>query len=264
MPGYLSDFIGDELADITNITNQQKIGIAGFSTMATVRKGSFKKATMPEVYMEDGSYTTDQVINSPRVIEIEGTVGGTHIRESALQKIYFKDLAAVGSVSTYAQNYTRQQLLAINSVITDAANVVNKIDGYLDAGEQVYDLFNSENTAKPIAQQFEELMEALMDNGVPIKVEMPNRVFSNMVILGFQATYPVELVDTLEFQITVGKLRFAKTVYEDISKYYQNPAPAVKTQAGENVSKGINKTKPVETSALFSIVNPSPEALGNQ
>jgi hypothetical protein len=253
MPNYISNFLSDELSSIAKLDEKQDIGIAGFNTLAIARQSYVKSSTVPIIPLENGSFAADHVIENPLVIEIEGTVNDIYYQKSPLEKAYIRALAEIGNIDRYLPDYTRQQILAVNSVITDASNVIRKVDDYINSGEQLYNLFFSNSAAKTIPEKFIDLVDALMDTNQAIKIELPYRVFDNMIITGFQVIAPQEYASALEFRLTAVQIRYTQTLFVDISKYYKNPSSAVSSQTTGEVEKGINKTQDVPISALSSL-----------
>ena len=254
MPDYLSQFVEDELSNPLGVIDKKQVGIAGFNTMVVVRQGIMKSNSAAVIPLEDGSYAIDHIIQNPLALELEGSVCDVFHRRSPLKTAYIKTLAQVGEINNYLPDYTRQQILAINNVITNASNTVRKIDNYINSGEQLYAFFYSDSKARTIPEKFIEFISSLMDTKQVVQIEMPYKVYGNMAITSFQVIHPQEFDNAIEFKITAVQLQYAKTTYEDVSQYYKEPASAVKDQTSGKIDKGINKTETAPVSLGSRIV----------
>ena len=250
MPNVISNFLGSEVGSALKLDEKQQIGIAGFYMMAIVRQGYTKSSQIPFTPLENGSYATDHIIQMPLMIDIEGSVADIYEAPSPAQLAYMRALGEIGNVDRYLPARTRQQINAINSLLLDVTNQVNKIDDLINTGEQLFNLFSTNSSAKGLPEQFIDLINSLIDNDQIIQIELPYKVYDNMAISNFSINYPNEYSNALDFRMTAWQIRYANTIVQDASSYYKNPAPAVKDQIAPPDDKGINKTKDVPASFL--------------
>lgn len=253
MPNIVSNFLNDELEGIGKLSDKQFIGIAGFNLYAAVRQGYIRSSSIPFVPLESGSVVADHIIKNPLIIDIEGTVADILDRPTLLEKAYIRALSEIGNINRYLPNWTAQQILKINTIINDTQNTIDKIDDYINSGEQIYDYFNSNNSGKGTAEQFIDLMNGLHDTNQLIKVELPYKVYENMAIVNIQVVHPYEFTSGIEFRLTFMQIQFTQNLYADVSKYYKNPSESIQAQTSGENSKGINKTEDVPVSALYSL-----------
>ena len=185
------------------------------------------------------------------MLNFEGTGADIYETPSPLLLAYMRALGEIGNIDRYLPDYTRQQINSINNLLTDVTNQINKIDGLLNTGEQLFDLF-SPSTSKGITEQFLDFMNAIMDNDQVIQIELPTMILDNMAISNFQVNYPHEYANGIEFRITAFQIRYANTIVENSTDFYKNPSNSVRDQITGADDKGINKTKDVPQSVLSS------------
>jgi hypothetical protein len=252
MAGVISDFVDNQVSENFKLNQKQKIGIAGFYMMAVVDHAPLYSSTVSVIPLEDNSYTTDHVSQNPLFLEINGAVSDVFQMQTAPQNIYNRALAAIGAIDQYLPDYTRQQINKINQIVLETQDIINQLDSYLNSAEQLTNLFSAKTT---ITEQFFDVMESLQRTGQPVKVEIPYRIYSNMVISDFSPLFPSEYNDALRFRIVLTQMRFTKTIYTKVSNLYSNPAPAVKDQVTPQDDRGLNKLETVSPETASSILN---------
>lgn len=250
MANELASFLNDKIESISKLSSKQRIGIGGFNLFVPSRQGYAKSSTIPFVPIENGSSIADHVIKNPLVLEIDGTVADITLKETSLEKAYTRAIDVIGNINRYLPDWTKQQILAINEIITDAQNTINEVDDYINSGDQVFDYFTNGSTVKGISERFIDFIDALQDSNKMIKIEFPYRVYENMFIINFQVIRPDTYTDGFDFKLTAMQVQFAETFFADVSEFFENPSQAVVDQTTGEINKGVNKTEDVPVSGL--------------
>lgn len=238
------------------VDDKQEIGIGGFTALAMVRNVVTKTADAPDTPLEDGSMANDHVIKKPIILEIEGKVADVFIRPAAEATIFRRALAEIGNITQYAPEQTATQASKAAAIALDANNVAKGIQSAINGGEQLIEFFGDKTSGRSNQELFLAALDAYYENSSLMRIEMPDRIYENMIITARPITYDNQNGTAIAFKITAKQLRFADVIFSDVSEFFSNPAPG---SAGDQVagqeSNGLNDAPEVKTSLISSIVS---------
>lgn len=239
----IRDYINGKVKALSEQQIQQ-IGIGGFTLYAAVNKSRQRTAQAPVSYLEDGSFSSDDIINDPIRLTITGEVADIHIpgSNSLLDLVPPAVSEALGAVRGYLPDRAAGTLSKITGIISSVNDRINQIDSAIAAGQKLFGLAGG--GTKSIQEQFLDHMESLYNARQPVSVEMDYRNYTNMAIVDFSDNKD-NVEDALKFSITLQELRFNELQFTEIAKAFPSPAPAAKSQAEGVANKGAQApTKP--------------------
>lgn len=239
----IRDYINGKVKALSEQQIQQ-IGIGGFTLYAAVNKSRQRTAQAPVSYLEDGSFSSDDIINDPIRLTITGEVADIHIpgSNSLLDLVPPAVSEALGAVRGYIPDRAAGTLSKITGIISSVNDRINQIDSAIAAGQKIFGLAGG--GTKSIQEQFLDHMESLYNARQPVSVEMDYRNYTNMAIVDFSDNKD-NVEDALKFSITLQELRFNELQFTEIAKAFPAPAPAAKSQAQGVSNKGAQApTKP--------------------
>jgi len=231
--------------------SKQEIGIGNFTAFVRVRDSSEMSADVPTTPLEDGSMVNDHIILKPFILTIEGDVSDIHLRANPVLQQIQRAGATVGNVTEqYGPDWTPSMLQRANAIANDARDAVLRLQNVVDSGTQILSLFGNQDAgSKSIQEQFIDAMEALHLGRQIIAIDMPFRRRENMVITSFVTNTDNQTDDTT-FSLRAQKVRFAEVIYSKVARQ----SPGVQGQLDDEVSKGAQKGKRVESSFVFSLI----------
>lgn len=239
----IRDYINGKVKALSEQQIQQ-IGIGGFTLYAAVNKSRQRTAQAPVSYLEDGSFSSDDIINDPIRLTITGEVADIHIpgSNSLLDLVPPAVSETLGAVRGYIPDRAAGTLSKITGIISSVNDRINQIDSAIAAGQKIFGLAGG--GTKTIQEQFLDHMESLYNARQPVFVEMDYRNYTNMAIVDFSDNKD-NVEDALKFNITLQELRFNDLQFTEIAKAFPAPAPAAKSQAEGVANKGAQApTKP--------------------
>jgi hypothetical protein len=236
-------------APFKNSKSVQQIGIGGFNAAVRVSETYARTATVPTVFLEDGSHANDHIIRDPIILTISGDVSDVHVKSSSVAVFINNIETSIGSVSTYLPGKTKTQLSKISSIANDFTDAVSKIDSAIDRTQSLLSSFGaSENVEKKNQERFIDEMDSLFEGDKLFSIDMPFRTYDNMVMTSFQCSYDNK-GDSTSFEITATQFRFASTITKEIKSI----APETKGSLDSEVNKGVQEPQKVNTSILKDI-----------
>lgn len=238
------------------VDDKQEIGIGGFTALARVRNVVTKNVDAPDTPLEDGSMANDHVIKKPIIIEIEGKVADIFIKPAAEANIFRRALAEIGNISKYVPEQTATQLSKAVAIALDANNVSKGVQAAIKDGEQLIEFFGDKTEDRSNQERFLQTLDVYYENSGLMRIEMPDRIYDNMIITARPITYDNQQGTAIAFKITAKQLRFADVIFSDVSEFFANPAPgAVGDQVSGQESNGLNDAPAAPTSLISSIVS---------
>lgn len=250
MAGNLERYLTQQIPETWKVADNQEIGIGQFTAFVKTRYGYTKSNTATTTPLEDGSFATDHIILNPLKLQIEGEVSAVHVKRSPVVKGFIRDVAVAAIPGKYLPSWTQTQLSRVKGLAIQAVDIVRKIDDIWGDTDRIYNMFGNKSVNKLAQEAFLDELDKLMDSKQIIQIEMPFRVFDNMVITEFQVLYDNIIDEAISFKLTAQQIRIVKTIYRDARSLYKKGSK--RTEGKEN--KGVNKTKPVETSFLSRIM----------
>ena len=237
------------------VDDKQEIGIGGFTALARVRNVITKSVDAPDTPLEDGSMANDHVIKKPIILEIEGKVADIFIKPAAEANIFRRTLAEIGNITKYAPEQTATQASKAAAVALDANNVLKGIQAAIKDGEQLIEFFGDKTAERSNQELFLLALDTYYENDSLMRIEMPDRIYDNMIITARPITYDNQS-GAIAFKITAKQLRFADVIFSDASEFFANPAPgSVGDQVAGQESNGLNDAPDAPTSLISSIVS---------
>lgn len=228
-----------------------EIGIGSFTLFARVSDSSKYKATVPIYTLEDGSFASDHIINSPLEITISGEISDIHIKPAALATIQNRVTSQIGSITKYAPARTATQISRVNAFANSIQDKYRAIDSAIEDGKQAYTFFgNKANTAKGLREQFIDYIESVYYGKQLISIDMPFRTHSDMSIVDLTIERNNQ-DEVLRFSLKAQKVAFAKVAFTALSNIIKNPSDAVKNQLSNAKDKGSQQPKKEQSLISF-------------
>jgi hypothetical protein len=229
----------------------QKIGIGGFTMYAATNRTRQRTAQAPVSYLENGSFSSDDIINDPIRLTITGEVADIHIEGSSslLSLVPPAVSETLGAVRGYIPDRAAGTISKITGIISSVNDRISQIDSAIAAGQRLFGLAGG--ATKSIQEQFLDHMESLYNARQPVSVEMDYRNYTNMAIVDFSDNKD-NIEDALKFSITLQELRFNELQFTEITKAFPAPAPAVKSQAEGSADKVAQA--PTKSKSFLSIL----------
>ena len=237
------------------IADNQEIGIGGFSVLARVRNILTIESESPDIPLEDGSLSNDHVILKPIKLEILGRIGDLIIKPNANVSLFRRENTNVGIIISYQPGRTQTQISKVSALIIDANNARLNILDSERKGQQRSDFFGDKTPEQTNVDNFLSTLELYRNSKKPLRIEMPNRVYENMIISSLVVTWDSISDTAIEYKISAKELRFADIIFADINDFYKNPsAGGVSDQVSGLESEGLNDAPEVERSIASSII----------
>jgi len=223
----------------------QQVGIGGFTMFARVSDQTQYSTASPTSTVEDGSYIGDHLINAPIKLTISGDVADLFI-QAPPQSASESRIPTIAQMNSFLPKRTVSQIQRVNKAIDSAADryrsINNSINDGIKIGLSVSGISGNKTGTKSLREQFIDYIESLHYGKQLVSISMPFRLHDSMAINDVTITRDNQR-NALSFTLTAQKFRIAKTVFSDVSKFYKKPAPAVKSQVGKTVDKGVQSPK---------------------
>ena len=237
-----------------NTKKETEIGIGGFKLFAKIRDTTNYKNIVPVDFLEDGTNATDDIINEPITVSIDGVVGDAFVGEVNYPEIATKDYSAVGEISALLPSFSSAQSQAISQINTQLREATLLAKRVERIGGNVIELFdNSASTSKSDQDKFVEFMEAVYYSGQPIQVSTNRRDYDNMALSDLSIEENNE-TGSVEFTAKFSQINYLQLVYAEVSNAYAAPSKALagKTSSVSNQG-GQTPEANAETSLLSSL-----------
>lgn len=223
------------------VDDKQEIGIGGFSALARVRNVITKNVEAPDTPLEDGSMANDHVIKKPIIIEIEGKVADVFIRPAAETTVFRRALAEIGNINKYLPEESATQASKAAAIALDANNALKGIQAAIKDGRQLIDFFGDKTEERSNQELFLLALDSYYENSSVMRIEMPDRIYDNMIITSRPITYDNQNGSAIAFKITAKQLTFSDVIFSDVSEFFANPASGnVGDQTSGQESNGLN------------------------
>lgn len=248
----IQNYLSQERPRERRVDDQQLIGIAGFNALVRVTESYVFSADAPTTPLEDGSLVNDHVILNPVTLTIDGDVSDLHQKSRVPPGGYRKKPVPVGGITSFLPERTQTQIRKIDSLSDQANDILDEINDLARRGQNPYGDFGNQAVSKPNQENFIDRIEALYKSKQPIQIEMPFRIFDDMVITEFQTRFDNRSMST-GFKISAQQVRFAEVVFTEVESLKRNPSGEVKDQTAGETQKGLNKTEDRPRSLLSTI-----------
>lgn len=243
------------VAGTKKFADNEEIGIAGYTTYATVEITKTLSSTAPTVTLEDGSEVSDTIFLNPISISISGVVSDVFVKREANDGIFSPIERVIGETSQYLPAKTQSQITQARAIVDDAKNVIRKIDAAVERGQRLYGEFGDKSGSKSLQEQFLDTLEQVHFSKALIPIETPYRVYENMRIISCPLTTNNES-DEIRFKIEAVQIRLRKlqTVTVASIEPAPNPSTGLKGATEQATDKGTTSGKPVSSSLLATIL----------
>lgn len=224
---------------------KEEVGIGGFTALARISERFKKSAQVPTAFLEDGSYSNDQIIKDPIVVTIRGEVGDVHVRPSPPAQTFRRAQAELGNITQYAPDRTTAELSRVSAVANGLADVRQAADAVIDAGTQALDYLGVlDRVERDLTDQFLDAMGAVYDSGQLIAIDLISKRYENMALTLIDVERNNES-KALRFVIEAQQLRFSETIFTE-----RDPAFSLDGQVDPRADKGTQEGEKVERSFL--------------
>jgi len=237
------------------IDDKQKIGIGGFTAYAAVRHVVNKSLDAPDTPLEDGSFANDHLIKKPVILEVSGLVSDVFIRSAVEATIFRRGLSEIGNISKYLPAQTQTQIAKAASIAIDANNVSKGIQAAISDGKQLLDFIGNKSAGQNNRELFIAALDLYYDNSTVMRIEMPDKIYENMVITSRVIEYDNQKDKAISFKLTAKELVFSNVIFSDITAFFKKPAPGdIANQVAGQESNGLNNAPEVPVSLISNIV----------
>lgn len=233
---------------LNNTQSEEEVGIGGYRLFARVSDSVSYKNTVPTDTLEDGSNASDDIINEPITISIEGVVGDLLVEPLQSPAVISKDFSSVGEITALLPSKSQQQIQRISQIDDQIRDVQLQAERAERVGGKAYEFFNnSANTAKGQQEKFIDYIEAVNFSRNPIEVSVNFRNYQNMAITSLDIRRDNQVGDT-SFSITFQQVEFTTLVYTAVS----SPAASLLGKVSDAANKGGQNPEVNETRSLLS------------
>jgi hypothetical protein len=247
--GRIRDYLGGQFK---NDSEEEDIGINGFTTAARVREIVKRSATIPVTFLENGTHINDHIIRDPLVLTIEGNVSDTFVLPNPAIAALQAAQTQVGSITQYAPARTQAQLSRVSGLANDFINAVDRVDSFLDASDRAAGYLGlQDDTAVSNIQKFIDDMEAAQASDQLISIDMPFKTYKQMYITSLETTRNNE-TNALDFVMELMQFQFAETLFADTGPA-PDPSGNTNGQTEGSKDKGVQEGKEVPQSVLSSV-----------
>ena len=178
------------------------------------------------------------------------------IRPSVEATIFRRSLAEIGNITKYFPEQTQTQLSKAAALILDANNIKKGIEAIINDGKQLIEFFGDKTEERGNQELFTQALDIYYENSTVMRIEMPDRIYENMVITSRVITYDAQRENAIDFKLSAKQLRFADVIFTDVSEFFRNPAPGdVSDQTSGQESNGLNDAPEASTSLASSILS---------
>ena len=241
-------------AALGNTKQAAEIGIGGYRLFARVDDTTTYSSVVPVDVLEDGTSSSDDILNNPISISVNGVVGDLIIESTARSESLGRNFSAVGEITALLPAKSQQQIQRLSQIDNDLRDAALLAERAQRLVGNAYGFFNnSASTAKSQQEKFIEYMEAIHFSRLPIKLSTKYRDYDNMALSDLTVTSDNQTND-VTFTASFTEINYIQLVYVEVSENYSSPAGAVSGKTSDNADKGgQNPEENTETSLLSSI-----------
>lgn len=236
----VSSYLEQKIPRDIRVADTQQIGIGAFTALVRVTETVNFESSAPTTILEDGSSVNDHIINQPITLQITGEVSDIQALPTQADLIINNVNANLGTITKYLPANTSFQISKINTIVNEARDIVNRLDDVINDSQQIYNLFGNKSLGKKNTQKFFDSMEKIRRAKLPIKIQMPYKVYEKMAIVSITINTDNQ-AEPLSFSINAQEIRFAKVDFVGIEEFKENPSTALKGQTDGATNKGVNE-----------------------
>lgn len=241
-------------AALNNTKQETEIGIGGFRLFAKVDESVSYSNTVPVDVLEDGTNSTDDILNNPIAVSITGVVGDLFVEPKNYPQLISKDFSSVGEISALLPASSQQQLQRISQIDDQLRSATLLAERAERIAGNAYEFFNnSASTVKSEQAKFVEYMEAIYYSRQPITLSTSFRDYKNMALSDLSISKNNQDGET-KFTASFIQINYLTLVYTEISSNYSAPSAATSGKTSDAANKGGQTPESnTETSLLSSI-----------
>lgn len=248
-------FIDGITQSLNNTKAEVEIGIGGFRLFARINEGVKYSNVVPVDVLEDGTNSTDDIINNPISVSVVGEVGDVFVQQKSYPALISKDFSTVGEITAFLPPSSQQQLQRlsqIDSQLRQAQLLKERADRI--AGNVVEFFDGSGTTAKSEQEKFVDYMEAIYFSGQPIALSTEYRDYQNMALADLSINKDNE-TGALKFTANFLQINYLQLIYVEVSKKYASPSKSMSGKTSDAADKGGQTPETnAETSLLGTIL----------
>lgn len=234
-----------------NSKTEVEVGIGGFRFFAKVSEATNYSNVVPVDVLEDGTNSTDDIINNPIGVSIEGVVGDTFISTPQASTVIGKDFSLVGEVSEFLPEKSQQQLQRISQIddqVNDAILIAERAERI---GNNVYEFFAGAPGGKTQKEQFVEYMESIYFGRQPINISTEYRDYSNMAMEDLVISSNNQDGE-IKFSVKFLQINYLPLIYTEVSNNYSSPSQSMSGKVSSNANKGGQNPEVNQEKSLLS------------
>lgn len=247
-------FVREKIESLSDAKTQHQIGIGEFVGFARVSESTKYSNTVPIDVLEDGSNDSDDILNNPITITIDGNVGDIIVPDRQFPKIVPPSINSLGEISALLPAKSQQQfqrLTQINDIARDAILQAERIERI---GQSAYDFIaGSPSEAKTPQEEFVEYVEKIHTKRLPIEISTSYRNYKNMALTDLTINRN-NSDGALTFSASFTQIIFASLLYTAVTGA-ENPSPAVSGKVADQTNNGGQNPESNEESVLFAARN---------
>ncbi len=235
-----------------NKQDNQQINIGGFTAGVRIEENIILESDVPDSPLENGAVASDHMINKPVIVSFAGVIGDIDLKPVPVVDVVARANQNLGSVSVLIPPRTQNQISQINGLVSTAYDIAKRVDGLIAAGEQVFSIFEP-NQSQPASDQFFVAINQLREAKALIDIETSFGIYKNMAIISTSLPRSLGQQKELVYSIRAKQLTFAETIFSPVKEFKKNPGTGLGGQAEDLTDKGVNSGKAVTESLLAKV-----------
>lgn len=252
----------DGLANKYIVKPKTVTGIGGFVFDYEGETRVSRQADITDHYSENNEFLNDHMAMRPFRLTLRGFVAELVFQKpagilGALQTVQTR----LGVVPAYLGKYTPQGLQKAQAVLTQATQVVNKVDQSLARIKNVVGLFKKGTQGPTRQQEAFRILETLQEKREIFLVETPYRIFDHMALEAIDFVQPEETRGMSDVVVTLKQMRFAEVITTTVSADIL--AERLASQAAATQDQGKSGGTPANQSILSNVGGKAADALKN-
>ncbi len=253
--GYL-----DALTNKYIVKPKNAKGIGGFVFDYEGETSVTHQAEITDHFSEDNQTINDHVARRPAKLNLRGFQSElVQKKPNAITGLLNTLQNKLTTVPAYLGKYTPQMIGKVQAALTQAQNVVNKVNQGMARVQNIVGFFSRAAPGDTKQKQAYNTLLALFNTSTVFTVETPYGYFDKMVIEGLSFVQPDESRTMSDITITLKQLRFAEVLNSTSNdETFGGRAGA---QRDALADKGKTKGSDTPTSTLYRALPASLQAL---
>lgn len=239
---------------LDNTKQETEIGIGGYRIFAKTDESTNYSNIVPVDVLEDGSNSTDDILNNPIQISISGVIGDLFIEPANYPELISRDFSAVGEVVSLLPAKSQQQVQRISQIDSQLRSATLLAQRAERIGNQAYEFFNnSASNAKSQQDKFIEYMESVYYSRKAVSLSTSFRDYKNMALSDLTISKNNQDGE-IKFSAEFIQINYLSLIYVPIAVKYSSPSSSIAGKVSDAANKGgQNPEVNTEKSLLSSI-----------